>query len=92
MMSDDSDESQPKLVDFGLSRILHPGETTTESFGTLRYAAPEVITEKPYSFSCDMWSLGCLIYAMLSGNGKTPFVDPKGDAQEEVRRILEDKV
>jgi hypothetical protein len=35
MMVDDSDNSELKLVDFGLSKILGPNETSTEPFGTL---------------------------------------------------------
>lgn len=68
MMTDDSEHAQPKLVDFGLSKILGPNETTNEPFGTLGYVAPEVLSKKFYSFSCDMWSIGCVVYALLSGS------------------------
>jgi len=43
MMVDNTDTSELKLVDFGLSRILGPSETSTEPFGTLSYVAPEVL-------------------------------------------------
>ena len=43
MMSDSTDKSQPKLVDFGLAKIIGPSETATEPFGTLGYVAPEVL-------------------------------------------------
>ena len=43
MMSDDTDNATPKLVDFGLALILGPCETTREPFGTLGYTAPEVL-------------------------------------------------
>jgi len=43
LMVDASDDSQLKLVDFGLSKILGPGETSTDPFGTLSYVAPEVL-------------------------------------------------
>lgn len=35
LMSETSDDSELKLVDFGLSKILGPNETTTDPFGTL---------------------------------------------------------
>lgn len=43
LMENNSDTAQAKLVDFGLSRILGPSETSTEPFGTLSYVAPEVL-------------------------------------------------
>jgi serine/threonine protein kinase len=74
MMTNNAGDAQPKLVDFGLAKILGPTEKATEPFGTLGYVAPEVLKKEPYTFSCDLWSLGCLIYAMLSGF--LPFDDP----------------
>lgn len=68
MMSDNSETSIPKLVDFGLAKMIGPNETAVEPFGTLGYVAPEVLQKQPYSFGCDMWSLGCIIYALLSGS------------------------
>ena len=67
MMTDGSEEASAKIVDFGLAKIIGPTETALEPFGTLGYVAPEVLKKDPYSFSCDLWSFGCIIYAMLSG-------------------------
>ena len=68
MMSNSTDRAVPKIVDFGLSKIIGPNETATEPFGTLGYVAPEVLKKQPYSFSCDMWSIGCILYALISGS------------------------
>lgn len=68
MMSDSSNMGKPKIVDFGLAKIIGPQETADEPFGTLGYVAPEVLKKKPYSFSCDVWSIGCIMYALLSGS------------------------
>ena len=68
MMSDNSEASVPKLVDFGLAKMIGPNEKAHEPFGTLGYVAPEVLKKQPYSFSCDLWSYGCIIYALLSGS------------------------
>jgi serine/threonine protein kinase len=68
MMSDESDLAVPKIVDFGLSKIIGPKQTTNEPFGTLGYVAPEVLRKEPYTFSCDVWSIGCIAYALMSGS------------------------
>jgi serine/threonine protein kinase len=43
MMSSKSDDAAPKLVDFGLSKIIGPNQTANEPFGTVGYVAPEVL-------------------------------------------------
>jgi serine/threonine protein kinase len=86
MMSDTSDRARPIIVDFGLAKIIGPHQTATEPFGTLGYAAPEVLKKSPYSFSCDVWSIGCIAYALLSGS--LPF---DHDSQREtIRMTMED--
>jgi len=39
--------------------------------GTPNYISPEVILNQPYGLSTDLWSLGCIMFAMLTG--KPPF-------------------
>jgi len=43
MMTESNEKGSPKIVDFGLSKIIGPNETATEPFGTLGYVAPEVL-------------------------------------------------
>ena len=50
MMTDTSEQSVPKLVDFGLAKMIGPNEKAEEPFGTLGYVAPEILEKKPYSF------------------------------------------
>lgn len=66
-MSDKTNTALPKLVDFGLAKIIGPSEKATEPFGTLGYVAPEVLKKEPYTFSCDLWGLGCITYALMCG-------------------------
>ena len=68
MMTEGNERGIPKLVDFGLAKFLGPSIKTTEPFGTLGYVAPEVLKKEPYSYSCDVWSLGCIAYALLCGS------------------------
>lgn len=74
MMSDFSDFAIPKIIDFGLARVLGPSEGTIEPYGTLGYVAPEVLIKEPYRFTCDLWSLGCLTHGLLTG--ALPFDHP----------------
>lgn len=84
MMSDETDLAIPKLIDLGLSFLIGPGQSSNERVGTIAYAAPELILSQPYGKSVDVWSLGVIIYVLLSG--QLPFEDP--DQQEQIRRIL----
>ncbi|KAM3142915.1 hypothetical protein pb186bvf_004978 [Paramecium bursaria] len=55
-----------KLTDFGLSKMKFH-EITGTIAGTPEYVAPEVLNEEGYNQSVDWYSLGVLIYEMLSG-------------------------
>jgi len=49
MMTDTTNKSVPKLVDFGLAKMIGPHEKAEEPFGTLGYVAPEILNKQPYS-------------------------------------------
>jgi serine/threonine protein kinase len=57
-----------KICDFGVSKIVRPGETMTEQCGTPAYIAPEILKDEGYEgFAVDIWSAGVVLYAMLYG-------------------------
>ncbi len=65
-----SKEGHLVLVDFGLSKVLESNDkciTTSTFCGTAEYLAPEILLGKPYGFAVDLWSLGTMIFEMLTG-------------------------
>nr|BAN39189.1 protein kinase, putative [Entamoeba histolytica] len=77
-----------KLTDFGLSKQLSSEDDQTSTFcGTPDYLAPEILTAKGYGIEVDWWSLGVVVYEMLSGY--TPFAaDDDGNQNETYQNIL----
>mmetsp|Transcript_123877 Transcript_123877/g.174718 ORF Transcript_123877/g.174718 Transcript_123877/m.174718 type:complete len:503 (+) Transcript_123877:36-1544(+) len=59
-------EGDLKLIDFGFCKHFTPGKLMKSSKGSLSYMAPEVLQHK-YTFTCDIWSLGVIVFRCLSG-------------------------
>ena len=55
-----------KLIDFGLSTHFSAGQRLSRVVGSSYYVAPEVL-KKSYTEACDLWSLGVIVYMLLSG-------------------------
>ena len=67
LLSDNSEFPQVKLCDFGFARIIGEKSFRKSVVGTPAYLAPEVLRNKGYNRSLDMWSVGVVTYVSLSG-------------------------
>ena len=74
-------ESRVKILDFGLAKLKGISSLTKESstLGTVHYMSPEQTMGKDVDHGTDIWSLGVVIFEMLTG--KLPF---KGDYEQAV--------
>jgi tetratricopeptide (TPR) repeat protein len=68
-------DGTPKLLDFGIAKLLSPdlaarGQTATAfPMMTPDYASPEQVRNEPISTASDVYSLGVLLYRLLTGRG-----------------------
>jgi calcium/calmodulin-dependent protein kinase I len=86
LMSEDND-SYIKLADFGFAARCHEPKSLTKQCGTPFFVSPEILLRQPYDQQSDMWSVGCIIFLLLSGN--LPFM---GRSQKELfRKIVSGK-
>lgn len=90
LVADVEDEASPdplyniKLTDFGLSVVKGSGKDAMlqSTCGTPVYMAPEVIQNHDYSQTCDIWSVGVILYALLSK--EFPFISDKEEKLYEI--------
>ena len=61
---------QVKLIDFGTAKIFEKGHQENKYVGSSYYMAPEIIKRK-YDEKCDLWSIGVILYILLTG--RPPF-------------------
>nr|ATL75351.1 polo-like kinase 3 [Diachasma muliebre] len=62
-----SDGMIVKIGDFGLATRPDGQKRRVTICGTPNYIAPEVLYKQAYSYEADVWALGCILYALLTG-------------------------
>lgn len=76
------------LTDFGLAKQFDENTRSNSMCGTLEYISPEILLGKGHDKAADWWSVGILLYEMLTG--KPPFVG--GNRQKIQQKIIKDKI
>ncbi len=87
----------PKLLDFGIAKLLDPelvSDTTPQTtlgvrLMTLEYASPEQVQGLPVTYLSDVYSLGVLLYGLLTGD--SPYRFRNRMSYEMARAIIEDE-
>mmetsp|Transcript_27567 Transcript_27567/g.82148 ORF Transcript_27567/g.82148 Transcript_27567/m.82148 type:complete len:603 (+) Transcript_27567:84-1892(+) len=59
--------SQLKLIDFGFAKHWDASTLMTASCGSIAYVSPDVLSGRGYTNKCDLWSLGVIVWMLLSG-------------------------
>jgi len=59
--------SQLKLIDFGFAKIWDSSTLMMASCGSIAYVSPDVLNGKGYTNKCDLWSLGVIVWMLLTG-------------------------
>ncbi|XP_020102239.1 calcium and calcium/calmodulin-dependent serine/threonine-protein kinase-like [Ananas comosus] len=84
LFSDSGSRSPLKIMDFGLSSVEDFTDPIVALFGSIDYVSPEALSRREVSSASDMWSLGVILYILLSGC--PPFHAPTN--RDKQQRIL----
>ena len=80
-------ENKIKLTDFGLCKVKkYSDEYYTDTVGTARYIAPEILLNSGYDESIDVWGIGIVLFMLLTG--EYPF---NGSEKETIYRRIKHK-
>jgi len=77
------DNNHLKLIDFGFAKFWDRSTRMTQACGSVHYVAPEVL-RKSYDEKADVWSLGVIVYMLLTGC--PPF---RGSDKEVLKKVKE---
>lgn len=87
LLKSKEDDTNIKIADFGLSKIISEDRMLETACGTPIYVAPEVLSGEAYDKEVDMWSIGVITYILLCGF--PPFFDDGTNMAELFDQIMQ---
>lgn len=81
-----NDLSSIKIIDFGLAMTLGADELCKELACTIVYSSPEMLLEKGYNKEVDIWSIGVILYCLITGI--FPFDDEELNNEKISKKII----
>uniref|UniRef100_A0A0D3FGP1 Protein kinase domain-containing protein n=1 Tax=Oryza barthii TaxID=65489 RepID=A0A0D3FGP1_9ORYZ len=78
-----NENSLLKIADFGFAKFLEPSSLAETLCGSPLYMAPEVMQAQKYDAKADLWSVGIILYQLVTGS--PPFT---GDSQIQLLRNI----
>jgi len=61
------EENTPKIMDFGIARLLSSQHSSDKLYGTPRYMPPEYLQRRSVSEANDVYALGLILYELITG-------------------------
>jgi serine/threonine protein kinase len=86
LMTNETDNADIKILDFFSAVFISPKYYQNEIIGSISYASPEILENKPWDQKTDLWSLGIITYFLLTGF--LPFEDENNDERNVARKII----
>ena len=87
LFSEENEIKTIKIIDLGVCQTLTYGQMATEPIGTNGYISPEIYLHNEYSFKIDIWSLGVILYLMIT-EGILPFDNENMDFKVIGKKVL----
>ena len=87
LFSEENDIKSLKIIDLGVCKTLTYGQMASEPIGTNGYISPEIYLNKEYSFKTDIWSLGIILYLLIT-QGLLPFDNENMDDKVIGKKVI----
>ena len=87
LFSEENDIKSIKIIDLGVCQTLTYGQMANDPIGTDGYISPEIYMHKEYSFKTDIWSLGIILYLLIT-QGLLPFDNENMDNKVIGKKVI----